>query len=157
MGGTDDPSNLMEVSIEEHAELHLALYLEYGRWQDWIAFNALSGQVEYAEATLQAIRHSSRETCIKRNATNNPMNNQETRDKMAKTRREWFKNNPEKEAERHLKIKESNTGKIRTEKHRQNYSDGATRRWKDPEARRRQSEAIKRSWKLRRINNNDTK
>lgn len=43
MGGTDDASNLIEVSVEEHANLHLALYLDYGHYEDWIAFHALSG------------------------------------------------------------------------------------------------------------------
>lgn len=42
-GGSDDPSNLVSVTIEEHAELHLSLYLEHGRWQDWVAFQFLSG------------------------------------------------------------------------------------------------------------------
>jgi hypothetical protein len=33
-GGTDDPSNLVELSIEEHAEAHRVLYEKYDRWQD---------------------------------------------------------------------------------------------------------------------------
>ena len=43
-GGTDDPSNLIEVTVEEHAELHLARYLELGEAGDWLAYHALSGQ-----------------------------------------------------------------------------------------------------------------
>ncbi len=43
MGGGDEPSNIIEVTIEEHAELHLDLYLKYGNWQDWRAFNGLMG------------------------------------------------------------------------------------------------------------------
>ena len=43
MGGTDEPSNLMEVTVEEHAELHLALYLNHGAWEDWIAYRGLAG------------------------------------------------------------------------------------------------------------------
>jgi hypothetical protein len=36
-GGTDDPSNLVELSIEEHAEAHRVLYEKYDRWQDnWL-------------------------------------------------------------------------------------------------------------------------
>ena len=45
MGGTDDSSNLMECTIEEHAELHLALYLSHGKYEDWVAFRGLSGQI----------------------------------------------------------------------------------------------------------------
>jgi hypothetical protein len=55
MGGTDDPSNLMEVTIEEHAELHLALYLEYGKIEDWIACNMLSGQTEEGERSRRIL------------------------------------------------------------------------------------------------------
>ena len=43
MGGTDDPTNIYECSVEEHAELHLALYLEHGHWQDWYAAMGLAG------------------------------------------------------------------------------------------------------------------
>ena len=43
-GGTDHPSNFVEVTVEEHAELHLARYLELGEVGDWLAYRALSGQ-----------------------------------------------------------------------------------------------------------------
>ena len=43
-GGTDEPSNFVEVTVEEHAELHFARYLELGEVGDWLAFQALSGQ-----------------------------------------------------------------------------------------------------------------
>lgn len=43
-GGTDEPSNFVEVTVEEHAELHLARYLELGEVGDWLAYLALSGQ-----------------------------------------------------------------------------------------------------------------
>ncbi len=45
MGGSDDPSNLIELTIEEHAAAHLALYEEHGRWQDKLAWQGLSGQI----------------------------------------------------------------------------------------------------------------
>ena len=47
--GQIDPSNLMEVTIEEHAELHLAEYLTYGLPADWVAYHMLSGQTEEGE------------------------------------------------------------------------------------------------------------
>jgi len=43
MGGTDDPENLIEVTVEQHAELHFAAYLKHGRWQDWYAAMGLAG------------------------------------------------------------------------------------------------------------------
>ena len=44
-GGTDDPANLVYLTIEEHAEAHRLLYEEYGRWQDYYAWQGLSGQI----------------------------------------------------------------------------------------------------------------
>lgn len=43
MGGADEASNIIEVSVKEHAELHFALYLEYGNWQDLRAAYGLAG------------------------------------------------------------------------------------------------------------------
>jgi hypothetical protein len=43
MGGSDERSNLIELTIEEHAEAHRKLYEEYHNWQDEIAWKALSG------------------------------------------------------------------------------------------------------------------
>ena len=45
MGGTDDPSNLVKLTIEEHAEAHKKLWETHGLWQDNIAWKALSGQL----------------------------------------------------------------------------------------------------------------
>lgn len=45
-GGTNDPENLVELTVEEHAAAHQKLYEEYGRWQDFLAWKALSGQVD---------------------------------------------------------------------------------------------------------------
>lgn len=48
MGGTDDPSNLIELSIEEHAAAHMRLYEEHGKRQDLGAYYLLTGQTEEA-------------------------------------------------------------------------------------------------------------
>ena len=41
-GGTDDPDNIVELTPEEHAEAHRKLYEEYGRWQDYVAWQGLA-------------------------------------------------------------------------------------------------------------------
>lgn len=41
-GGTDDPGNIVELSVEAHAEAHRALYEQYGRWQDYVAWQGLA-------------------------------------------------------------------------------------------------------------------
>jgi hypothetical protein len=44
-GGTDDPSNLIKLTVEEHADAHKQLYEQYGRWQDYVAWQGLSGRI----------------------------------------------------------------------------------------------------------------
>jgi len=50
MGGTNDPSNLVELTVEEHAEAHRKLYEEHGSTYDFVAWKALSGQITSDEA-----------------------------------------------------------------------------------------------------------
>jgi hypothetical protein len=52
IGGTDDPSNLIELSVEEHAEAHRVLYEQYGREEDRMAWLALSGQASKKEVCV---------------------------------------------------------------------------------------------------------
>lgn len=58
MGGKDDASNLIEVSVEEHSEIHRKLFEKHGRWQDFVAYRALSGQITHYEATIEAIKRT---------------------------------------------------------------------------------------------------
>lgn len=44
-GGSNDPSNLIEVSVEEHAEIHRKRFEEFGHWQDYVAWQGLSGRI----------------------------------------------------------------------------------------------------------------
>lgn len=48
MGGSDDPSNLIELTREEHAKEHLKLYEQYGKKQDLGAYYLLTGQTDDA-------------------------------------------------------------------------------------------------------------
>lgn len=52
MGGSDDPSNLVQLTIEEHAQAHLDLYEKHGDERDLIAHRMLLGQISTAEARL---------------------------------------------------------------------------------------------------------
>ena len=56
MGGSNDPSNLIELTVAEHAEAHKKLFEEYGCWQDEIAWKALSGQITSDQARREATR-----------------------------------------------------------------------------------------------------
>ncbi len=65
MGGTNDQSNLVELTVAEHAEAHRKLFEEHGRWQDEIAWKALTGQI----TTDQARREATRRTWLGRKHT----------------------------------------------------------------------------------------
>ena len=49
MGGTDDPSNIIVLSVEEHAEAHKKLYEEHGRMEDYVAWQGLAKMISREE------------------------------------------------------------------------------------------------------------
>lgn len=55
MGGTDDPSNLVELTVEEHAEAHELLYEKYGHDQDRVAALMLRGQISNYDAFIEMV------------------------------------------------------------------------------------------------------
>jgi hypothetical protein len=48
MGGLDDPSNLIELTREEHAQAHMKLYEQFGKKEDLGAYYLLTGQTDEA-------------------------------------------------------------------------------------------------------------
>jgi hypothetical protein len=56
MGGSDDPSNLVVLSVEEHAEAHRLLWEKDGLKEDYLAWKALSGQLKNQEIWLEKSR-----------------------------------------------------------------------------------------------------
>lgn len=49
MGGSDDPSNLVLLTVEEHAEAHRQLFEKYGLKQDELAWKGLLGLIDKEE------------------------------------------------------------------------------------------------------------
>lgn len=70
-GGSDDSSNLVLLTVEEHAEEHRKLWENHGRWQDKIAWKTLSGQITIQEAHEQMMKYD------------NPMHRPEVLEKMS--------------------------------------------------------------------------
>lgn len=84
-GGTDDPSNLVKLNIEEHAEAHRKLYKEYGRIQDKLAWQGLSGMIGKEQIISELMSyHSSGE--------NNPMYG---RSAVTENNLRWYNNGTE--------------------------------------------------------------
>jgi hypothetical protein len=57
VGGSDDPSNIIELTIQEHAEAHRKLYEEHGRWQDKLAWQALTGMIPHEQVLYEAVKN----------------------------------------------------------------------------------------------------
>lgn len=71
MNGSDDPSNLVELTIKEHAEAHRKLFEEFGKIEDRLAWLALSGQLNMDEiARERQLIGSIRGSEIARNTPN---------------------------------------------------------------------------------------
>ena len=56
MGGGNKPENLIELTIEEHAQAHYELWEKHGKWEDLVAWKALSNQIDVEEIRLLALR-----------------------------------------------------------------------------------------------------
>ena len=131
MGGSNDPSNLILLTVEEHALAHKALYEEHGHWQDFMAWQALSGQITKDEIRRELTRQTwtgrkhSKEAKDKIKAARAT---QEMRPKSEQSRektRQALLGHKVTDATR-AKISAAKTGKSDPEIARQNFSKRAT-------------------------------
>jgi hypothetical protein len=53
-GGSDDSSNIVELTVVQHAMFHYCNWRLWGRSEDKIAWKALSGQISFDEAKRQS-------------------------------------------------------------------------------------------------------
>lgn len=60
MGGNNEPENIVELNIEEHAEAHRKLYEKHGNWQDLIAWKGLAGLLTSDECSFIAIKEGAK-------------------------------------------------------------------------------------------------
>lgn len=59
-GGTDDPGNIIKLSVAEHAEAHRILFERYNRWEDYLAWQGLAGLMSKEEIVKMQLSESGR-------------------------------------------------------------------------------------------------
>ena len=57
MGGSDDPSNIIELSIEEHANAHYDLWIKYNKKEDLLAYLGLKKLISKEEILKELCSH----------------------------------------------------------------------------------------------------
>lgn len=131
MGGTDDPENLVKVTVKKHAQLHKQLWEDLGNWQDKVAWLALEGLISSGEATQIAILMGSKKASKIAGAIHKERFETDSEYRQyflnvwqktgKKAWREKYKNN-EEFRNRHIKMLERNNEKL-------------SEKWKDPNYR----------------------
>jgi hypothetical protein len=127
-GGTDDPSNLVLLSVEDHALAHKELWEKYGRWQDKVAWICLSNQVTSSEA-IRLIISEANLGHTRNVGENNPMfgktHTEEARKRIgeASKKRQTGKSKGPMSEERKKKISESLRGKKKSPEHVKKLSE----------------------------------
>ena len=154
-GGSNDPDNLVYLTVEEHAEAHKKLYEEYDRWEDNVAFKSLSGLIGKDEMWEEIYKN--RKTWLGRKHT------EETKKKISETKKrqerlgltkahneEWRKNQSEKmmghtvSEEQRKKVSDALKGIAKSEEHKHKTSEYANNR--SEEHKRNLSKAQKLRW-----------
>lgn len=127
MGGTDDPSNLIELTVEEHAEAHRKLYEEYGRLQDKRAWLGLA-KIMTGEEIINEILTSPKSEEHKRKISE--AHKGKPKPWLIGTRNGAGNAGKPKSEEHKRKIAEAHTGKVRGE-----FSEEWKQALKDAQAR----------------------
>ena len=67
MGGNDEPENIIELTIEEHAEAHKVLFEKYGHWEDKLAWQGLANMITKEELVKQMLSEAGKKGAFKTN------------------------------------------------------------------------------------------
>jgi hypothetical protein len=134
MGGTDESSNIVELTIAEHATAHRLLYEQHGKVQDKIAWLMLSGKTTEAEklrialatAAFQEFVHDPVRSESWRQKISEGLrgkkHSSETIEKRSKSLKQAYKNNPE------LRIERSIVGKQHADEYRERMHNGLSQK-----------------------------
>jgi hypothetical protein len=127
MDGSNDPSNIIFLSIRDHAIAHAKLYLKHGKYEDYVAFKGLKKQIGKDQIYIETSRIGGL------NNKNQPKS-LEHRLKISKSN---SKPRKRRSKETKLKISQAMKGNKNSNKH-------STNKYK-----KTQSEAMKKSWAKR--------
>ena len=127
MGGSNDPSNLAELTVEEHAEAHRKLYEEHGRIQDRRAWLGLA-KIMTGEEIIKEILTSPKSEEHKRKISE--AHKGKAKPWLIGTRNGAGNAGKPKSEEHKRKIAEAHTGKVRGE-----FSEEWRQALKDAQAR----------------------
>ena len=149
-GGTDAPENLIELTVERHAVWHFAEWKRTGAWQDYCAWQALSGQMTMDEARRLAQQEGARKgneraAELRRGVPHRP----ETIEKMREAARRRAPVSEETKAKISRNRKGKGVGREVSLETREKIGAAHRGRVKPPESeetRRRKSEAQKKRW-----------
>ena len=132
MGGTDDPDNIIVLSVKEHAIAHAKLYLEHGNIENYLAYKGLRKQIGKEEI----FRERSRIGGL--NNKGKPKSKDHS-SKISKAN----KNNPKLQIPHTEERKQNISKSMKGNKNSFNHSS--------PEFKKKQSEAMKKAWAKRKL------
>ncbi len=166
MGGGDEPSNIIECTIGQHAELHLALYLEHGYREDWVAYHMLSGQMNKEEFMIEKCRlggynawtpeRKAEQSLIAKERFTGTKHTEETKSKISKS----HMGKPKHTDKSKQKLREANLGKtysteVNKSKGRSNKRNLGQRWWNNGTETKMSRECPGGNWAPGRIINNN--
>jgi len=136
-GGSDDAENLVELSVEEHAEAHRLLYKKYGKRGDYLAWKGLEKQIGKEEIFIETSSIGGLNNKGKLKSKSHKMNISES-NKGQKSH--WLKGDTDKKKKNLSKAMQNNTNS-------KNHSS--------PEYKKHQSQIMKKAWAKRKQKANE--
>ncbi len=131
MGGSDDPDNLITLSVKEHAIAHAKLYLKYGNEKDYLAYKGLRKQIGKDQIFIETSKIGGLNNKNKPKTKAHRANISESNKGQAS---HWQKGDIKKKKENLSKSMKKNTN---------------SKNHNSPEYRKKQSEAMKIAWEKR--------
>ena len=165
MGGSDDPSNLIELTVEEHADAHRKLWEQYSNIKDYCAWKGLEGTIGKEEIIRLLMDPTGRvhteetKQKISKSQLGKPKHTEESKENLKQ-----FRTGTKQSEETKRKISEAGLGNTRclgykhTEETKSKVSKSleGNKRWSSnpnvsEEERKKRSEASKERWRQYRI------